>query len=177
MRDAFPGARAAFINAGSLRLNQNLHPGQIRRRHLEELIEYDNKLGMIEIDGKTLKAVIDNAVEGWPGNGRWLQISGFTFRHSLEGGKSTARELALLGDDGQRVEIRPEERIRVVTSNFLLDPSAGDQDGYTMLKPSQVVSGSSLKNVFRDGLKAASEAIAPELQGRIVQTNVGPPCN
>ena len=51
--DAFRdwGAQGAIINAGSLRLNQNIPQGPILRRDLEELIQYDNKLRLIEVKG------------------------------------------------------------------------------------------------------------------------------
>jgi len=180
-RLAFEEADAAFINAGSLRLNQDLAVGAIYRRDLEELVQYDSKLHMIEIDPTTLTQVVNNAVSGWPGNGRWLQISGFTFSHShISRGKDKANGLALLGQDGQRVEFRPGDRLRVITTDFLLDPKMGDQDGYSMLNQKQIVSEApidkSLKSVIRDALsRAPVEGIAPKVEGRIAPTSQ-PPC-
>ncbi|MCZ6524833.1 MAG: 5'-nucleotidase C-terminal domain-containing protein [Alphaproteobacteria bacterium] len=177
-RRAFPGADAAFVNAGNLRLNQNLPPGDVLRRDVEELFQYDNKLMLIEIDRGILQKVVDHAVTGWPGNGRWLQISGFTFRHDPMAPKVDG--LALLGPDGQRVEIEEDDRLRVVTVKFLLDPDLGDQDGYDMLGLDQVVKAApsdvSLKAVVLNAFDQAGEqGVSPKHEGRIDQANA-PPC-
>ncbi len=180
-RQAFPDADAAFVNAGSLRLNQNLPPGPVLRRDLEGLFQYDNNLMLIEIDRGTLEKVVNHAVTGWPGNGRWLQISGFTFRHDLSDPNAPKADgLALLGPDGQPIEIREEDRLRVVASDFLLDPALGDQDGYVMLGLDQVVAGASrdisLKAVVLNAFaQAGDQGVSPKREGRIVQAEV-PPC-
>ena len=177
-RRAFPGADAAFVNAGALRLNQNLPPGPVLRRDVEELFQYDNNLMLIEIDRGILQKVVDRAVTGWPGSGRWLQISGFTFRHDPMASKVDG--LALLGPDGQRVEIGQDDRLRVVTVKFLLDPDLGDQDGYDMLGLDQVVTAApsdvTLKAVVLNAFDQAGEqGVSPKHEGRIDQANA-PPC-
>jgi len=147
---AAQGAQIAFINAGSLRLNQDLPPGPITRRHLLELFAYPAPLYLVRLDGATLQRVVEQAVSRWPGEGRWLQISGFAFRHDTEQG--TVSDLSLLTADGPR-PIRPDESLLAVTNGFLLDES-GDQDGYRMLNL---------------GLRVAPEAVAPDLRERVVE--------
>jgi len=179
-RAAFPGADGAFINAGSLRLNQNLPAGPVLRRDIEELFQYDNRLLLIEIDAATLQRVVNHAVTDWPGSGRWLQISGFTFRHDRSDPDTPkADRLALLGPDGGHVEIEAGRLLRVVTSDFLLDPKFGDQDGYTMLDIKQVVAGKdheiSLKEAVREAFaRAGDRGIAPRSDGRIVGPGLAP---
>ena len=152
--DAFrdSGAQAAVVNAGSLRLNQDIAAGQpITRRMVEELFAFPTGLRLIEIDGATLRRVVEHAVTGWPGNGRWLQVAGLAFRHDPAAG--TASGLVLLGPDGPR-PVTDGERIRLVTGSYLLDRT-GDQDGYTMLGTEQTVPGSAnditLKALVIDG--------------------------
>lgn len=162
------GAEIAFLNAGSLRLNQDVPGGTwIVRRHVEELFPYPGELELLAIDGATLQAVLDHAVSDWTGVGWWLQVAGVAFRHDPAAG--TATDLTLLAPDGPR-PIRPDDRLLVVTGSYLVDPS-GDQDGYRMLGPDQRVPGApeaELKQLVVDALRAAGEAgIAPAVEGRI----------
>jgi len=162
------GAQLAFVNAGSIRLNQDVPAGTwITRRHVEETFPYPGDLELLAIDGATLQRVLDHAVSDWTGVGWWLQVAGLAFRHDPATG--TARDLTLLTPDGPR-PIRPDDRLLVVTGAYLVDPS-GDQDGYTMLTPAQRVPDApqlDLKQLVADALRQAGEAgIAPEMEGRI----------
>jgi 2',3'-cyclic-nucleotide 2'-phosphodiesterase (5'-nucleotidase family) len=179
------GAQVAFINSGSLRLNQDLSAGtRITRRHVEELFAYPTPLRLIRIDGATLQQVVDNAVRHWPGSGSWLQVSGLAYVHDTTG--KAARNLSLLTPEGAR-PVRPDETILVVTNDYLVDPDAGDQDGYTMLDGEKqkvegcAAEGRDLKEVVVEALKAAGTSsfnggIAPQAEGRICQPDDNRPC-
>jgi 2',3'-cyclic-nucleotide 2'-phosphodiesterase (5'-nucleotidase family) len=167
------GAEVAFINSGSLRLNQDLPAGtRIVRRHVEELFGYETPLRLIRIDGATLQKVIDHAVQFWPGSGSWLQISGFAWSHDTQSGKATS--LTLLTPQGPR-PVRPDEEILAAVDDYLVNPQIGDQDGYVMLQPSQIVGscaadGHDLKKAVETALRAANpQGIAPKAEGRICQ--------
>ncbi len=167
------GAQVAFINSGSLRLNQDLPAGtKITRRHVEELFGYETPLRLVRIDGAILQQVIEQAVRGWPGSGTWLQISGFAWVHDTAGKKTTG--LTLLTPQGPRL-VRPDEEILAAVDDYLVNPEIGDQDGYVMLDPSRIVrscaaDGRDLKQVVVDALRAANpEGIAPKAEGRICQ--------
>lgn len=174
MAEAFAGcgARAAFINSGSLRLNQDLAAGPVTRRHVEELFAYPTPLYLLKIDGATLKQVAGQAARAWPGSGSWLQVSGFAYAHDQAA--RTARQVTLLAPDGAR-PVRDDETVLVVTGDYLINPDIGDQDGYVMLDRSQVVegcaaNGQDLKKVVETALKAAGpQGIAPAVEGRICQ--------
>lgn len=162
------GADLAFLNAGSIRLNQDVPAGAwVTRRHVEELFPYPGELELLEIDGATLQQVLDHAVSDWTGVGWWLQVAGLAFRHDPSAGAAT--DLTLLTDAGPR-PIRPDDRLRVVTGSYLVDPT-GDQDGYRMLGPDQRVPGApsyDLKQLVVDALReAGEEGIAPQVEGRI----------
>lgn len=167
------GAQVAFINSGSLRLNQDLPAGtKITRRHVEELFGYETPLRLVRIDGAILQQVIEQAVRGWPGSGTWLQISGFAWVHDTAGKKATG--LTLLTPQGPR-PVRPDEEILAAVDDYLVNPEIGDQDGYIMLEPSRIVrsctaDGRDLKQAVVDALRAANpEGIAPKAEGRICQ--------
>lgn len=169
------GATIAFVNAGSLRLNQDIPGGSLlTRRHAEELLGFPANLRLIELDGATLQQVVDHAISDWTGSGHWLQVSGFAYRHDPQAG--TATGLTLLEQGGAR-PIRPDEKLLAVTNDFLLDPAKG-QDGYTMLRPDMVrAEGPELKALLQSTLQAAGEAgISPKAEGRICNTVEGGPC-
>jgi 2',3'-cyclic-nucleotide 2'-phosphodiesterase (5'-nucleotidase family) len=173
------GAQAAFINSGSLRLNQDLAPGALTRRHVEELFAYPTPLWLLKVDGATLKQVAEHATRGWPGSGSWLQISGFAYAHDQEA--RTASQVSLLTGGGSR-PLRDDETVLVVTGDYLINPEAGDQDGYVMLGRSQVVDGCAanqkdLKQIVTDALRQAEpRGIAPAVEGRICQPGAERPC-
>lgn len=165
--NADPGVPVvAFLNSGSLRLNQDVAPGAVERRHVEELFAYPSPTVLLEIDGATLKEVLDHAVEGWTGSGWWLQVAGLAFRHDPRAG--TVTDVTLLTPDGPRA-LRDEETVYAVTGNYLVDPSIGDQDGYTMLSMDRkVADGPDLKQRVIEALgEAGAAGIAPEVEGRI----------
>lgn len=161
------GAQVAFMNSGSLRLNQNLPGGTpVTQQVLEELLPYPSGLVLLELDGETLQEVVDHAVEDWTGSGHWLQLSGFAFRHDWQKGKAT--DLHLLTAEGP-VKVTPGMEIKAVVMEYLVNPRY-DQDGYLMLSEEMVISDKDvdLKDVLAAAFAAAGEAgISPELQGRV----------
>ncbi len=115
--------------------------------------------------------MLNHAVTDWTGNGRWLQISGFAFRHNPD--KGTAEELSLITPQGLR-PVRPDETILAVTNDYLIDGS-GDQDGYTMLSDKLLADPSQprieLKDLVVKALQQAGSAgIAPQVEGRVCNT-------
>lgn len=156
----------AFINAGSLRLNYNLPKGtRITRRHVEELFAYRGTTKIIRIRGDILQKIIERSIEAWTGNGHFLQVAGFSFIHDPT--QKKARALTLTSGGKARL-IRPDEELLAVTNDFLMDPTKG-QDGYTMLRPEQVIAdGPDVKDLVLAALqKAGDRGISPVMDGRI----------
>ncbi|HVK99376.1 MAG TPA: 5'-nucleotidase C-terminal domain-containing protein [Dongiaceae bacterium] len=176
---AAEGAQIAFLNSGGMRLNYNLPAGDITLFPIDTLIAYPTPLALIRISGKQLQDVVNHAITDWTGNGHWLQISGFAFRHDPE--HNTADQLSLITPSGLR-PIQPDEVLLAVTSDFLLNlDNNNDQDGYTMLGPSMVVDDSrqrpELKKVLINTLKENRKAgITPAVQGRICNLQISKPC-
>ena len=170
------GAQAAFVNSGSLRLNQDIPAGSIPWQYIEELFAFAAPLKLLRITGATLQQVIDHAVKDWTGNGRWLQISGFAYCHDPE--KTRAGCLTLLTEEGPRA-VQPDEEILVVTGDYLVNPK-NDQDGYTMLTQQQIIPTGDvedLKQLVLTALKQNTErGIAPEVEGRICNPLRKGPC-
>ena len=169
------GADVAFINAGSLRLNQDLPVGTIlRRRHIEELFAYPTKLRVLTLTGAQLRQVVDHAVQEWPGSGRWLQVSGFAFRHrhdDSEQADSAKRDrtvdLTWLAASGPQ-PLGESVTVKAVTSDFL----AAGGDDYQMLKsvPSSDCrpgGREDLKDFVLDGIEKTRVVKAAAPEGRI----------
>jgi len=175
MRDAFKacGADAAIINAGGLRLNQDLAAhSRITRRHVEELVQYRTELYLLEMTGRQLEQAATNAVSQ-PGAGRWLQVSGFAFVYDpatravtrlTVGPTATRGAIDAMKNSGQP--------FRVVVNKFLTEDK---DEGYMTIVPSLAkaipCSGTpELKRVVYDALKA-QPVIAPVVEGRICKTS------
>jgi 2',3'-cyclic-nucleotide 2'-phosphodiesterase (5'-nucleotidase family) len=175
------GAQIAFVNAGGLRLNQNIPAGaDITLRHFGEIFAYPSPMKLVRLSGASLQKAVEHAVQDWTGNGWWLQISGFAFRHDPDAapGKQADR-LTLLAPDGAR-PIRADEEILAVVNDFLLTRKSG-QDGYTMLDPADIVDGDEpapdLRDLVIEALEESGrEGIAPAGQGRICNTRREGPC-
>lgn len=170
------GAQIAFLNSGGMRLNQNIPAGNITRSHIETLFAYPTPLVLLNITGRQLQDVVNHAITDWTGNGRWLQISGFAFRHDPD--KQLATGLSLITPSGLK-PIKPDDIFMAVTNEYLID-KAGDRDGYLMLDETLLVDKKmarpDLKEVLVKRLKdEGKDAIAPMVEGRIcnIRKNAG----
>ena len=163
VRAVVPDADIAFINAGSLRLNQNISPGPITQRHLEELLPYDSDLVRVELDARQLDAVLERAALGWSGRGHWLQVSGFAFQFDPRKAPGNRVNAISLLQEGKVVKL-PDRPLQVITYAFLAEGG----DGYDMLKPlKRVAVGGGLKTRLRKMLEDRTEPIRPLVDGRI----------
>lgn len=166
-------AELAFLNSGSLRLNQDISAGtMITRQIIEETFAYPMPMKLIEVDGATLQQVLNHSISDWTGTGHWLQIAGWAYRHDVVA--HTATNPVWLSPAGPQ-PLDPKRRYRVVVNEFLLDPDGG-QDGYVMLSAAMVIdsprNGTDLKQVVLDSLAAAGPAgIGPQVEGRICSSD------
>ncbi len=182
MLEAFKpcGAQVAFVNSGALRLNNDLAAGTVlTRRHVEELFAYPSPMHLLKIDGAALVKVAEQSVRGWPGAGSFVQIAGFGFRHDRPG--RTVSDVSWLAARGTR-PVTAAEPVLAVTVDYLVNPDAGDQDGYQMLNRDQIQKGCGAEGLdikdllIRDLVAAEPRGIAPVIEGRICQGEPGMPC-
>ena len=169
-------AQVALINAGSLRLNQNIPAGPIIEHNLKALLPYRVALLKIKMSGVVLKAVLEHATTDWPGHGRWLQVSGITFTHQPAEEEGNRIKALRFNDTNGGELIRDNDTIWVVTSDFLRGDHQSQRcgDDYCMImqiSESDVIqpeSKLSLMAVLKDALKKAGDkGIAPHCDGRI----------
>ena len=157
------GAQIAFINSGTLRLNDIIFAGDpITKGHVNELLPYPQDLVVLPITGAMLDEILQHSVSNWNASGHFLQIAGFRFVHDTEAGHAGSIEMP--DGDGWR-RVAPEERILAVTSTFL----AGGGDGYELLADTDPIArNGDLKDLLLRRLAAAGEeGIAPQVEGRI----------
>lgn len=77
---ATTGADIAITNGGGIRANKIYRPGSaITRRDVMSELAFGNKVAVLEVSGKALKAGLENGVSRLPrGAGRFPQVSGMT---------------------------------------------------------------------------------------------------
>jgi 2',3'-cyclic-nucleotide 2'-phosphodiesterase (5'-nucleotidase family) len=158
------------LNTGSLRLNYNVPKGPLTRRHVEQLLPYATALKVVDVPGPVLRdQVLAHAIESWTGNGWFLQVSGIGFTH--DPAKGVVRDVWIADGAGGRRPIRDDETIKLVTTDYLLDPSMGNRDGYTMIDPTGATGDLALKPLVLTALAAGP--VAPVADGRICNTDRG----
>lgn len=158
------GAQAAVLNAGSLRLNQDIPAGTpITRRHIEELFPYPGELRLLRVRGAVLQQAVSHAVQDWTGNGRWLQVAGIAYRHDPEGAE--ASDLTLLTPSGPR-RVEDDEQILLVTSDFVAQGGDGYCWNLAQIIPDAPVLA--LEELVIDELRRTKDdGISPRVEGRI----------
>lgn len=164
------GANVALLNSGSLRINRNLPAGTaFTTRHMEELFPFPSGLHLVRVRGSQIQQALNHSVQGWTGSGHFLQVGGLRFVHDPD--EVVARNVEIQAEDGTFAPLDPRARYLAVVPRYLVDPAIGDQDGYTMLLPSDVmeqVPMPSLRSLAEASLQGAADAgIAPEVDGRI----------
>jgi 2',3'-cyclic-nucleotide 2'-phosphodiesterase (5'-nucleotidase family) len=82
---AATGADAAVINGGGIRANKPYPPGStLKRRDIFSELPFGNHVALIEIDGRELKAAIENGLSLLPrAAGRFPQVSGLTIEANI----------------------------------------------------------------------------------------------
>jgi 5'-nucleotidase / UDP-sugar diphosphatase len=173
--DTFKDCRVdgAFINAGGLRLNQDLATDSpIQMRHLQELVQYPSALRVYKLSHAQLRRALENAVSV-PDAGRWLQVSdqiAFTYRPAGDGGPAKLLKAVLRHANKPVIEVTDTSRgdVRIVANEFLQkDPT----DGFDKILPPPddtgcAASGTDLKTILYAAFKAQGRIKADE-PGRI----------
>ena len=126
------GADVAFLNAGGIRLNYDVPAGTvIKRRHLEEMFPFANKLAVRTVTGATLWAAVEHAV-AQRGSGPWAHFSGLAVKLASGGGKQVVESIAVRKQDGTVVPITRDslDEFSVASVSFVL--ANGDDHGFDL---------------------------------------------
>ena len=128
LADAFrwkANADIGFLDSGNIRAS--LPAGKITRGNIFDVQPYSNYLLKVEIDGKTLREVLEHGVKNYPDiSNAFPQVSGITF--SFDGRKDVGHRVENIFVGSEPLD---EEKIyTLAVTDFL----ASGGDGFTMLK-------------------------------------------
>jgi len=175
----------AFINAGAIRINDNIPPGPITAYDMEGLFYFDNELASFELSGAQLLEVLKNSVaKSHLGDGRFLQVSGLRFKYRAE----QANGVYAYAIDPADVQIKPQgasiytpldpdKPYRVATVDFIWEK--GFSDGYAVFaegagksSPPRLDNGTAVS--FRKAVEEAigklpNKTVTNQIEGRIIR--------
>ncbi|HEY0970916.1 MAG TPA: 5'-nucleotidase C-terminal domain-containing protein [Gemmatimonadales bacterium] len=172
MRTAFPDVPAdvAVLNGGAIRIDDEFS-GAIRWEHIARTFGFPTRVALVWLRGKDLEQyVLEHAVSGGRGEGRFLQVSGLRFvldRSRAPGDRVSDVELR---HADEWVPLEPEKVYVVAVPDYLY----GGGDGYHFKDRAimTIPPGPDLRLIAFDAILAAysrGEAIGAPVEGRIVE--------
>lgn len=155
----------ALINGGSIRINDNIPPGPITNYDMEGIFYYTNGLVAFRATGQQLLDMLNNSVSRVAaGDGRFLQVSGVSFRY---GPDVKAQDVTV---NGNPLDLAASYTVAVSDYMYL----QGTDDGYTLFadatRPPKV--NADREADFRKTVEAYIKArgtIETAIDGRIVR--------
>ncbi|WP_054774764.1 bifunctional metallophosphatase/5'-nucleotidase, partial [Methylogaea oryzae] len=180
------GTDIAWVNGGSIRINDNIPPGPITNYHVAGIFYYDNDLVAMELTGAQILDVLRNSVSKvHRGDGRFLHVSGLRFRYHADGAEPPsyrieAEDVAVSGKGGKTyAPLQPGKTYRVATSEFLW--ARGVEDGYALFaagkggtSPRRIDSGKAVsqRQAFLDAVaRLPNRTVTSQVEGRIVRVD------
>ncbi len=122
------GTDVAILNGGSIRINDDIPPGDITELDMEGIFYYTNTLVAFRATGQQLLDLLRHGVSrADAGDGRFLQVSGLRFTYSKQG-NDYAIEPADVTVNGAPLDL--DATYTVATIDYLLD--RGDEDGFAL---------------------------------------------
>ena len=123
-------ADIAIVNGGDLRAD--LPKGDIRKRDIMAIFPFGNTLRIAEINGKTIRAMLEHSVEFYPASfGGFMNVSGMTFSYDpTQPGGSRVKEIFVGGQP-----LDENKTYTIALEDFL---TAGGDD-YTMLTGLKII--------------------------------------
>lgn len=125
-------ADIAIMQGGGIRSDKAYPAGPITLKNLMETLPFGNTAVLLEVDGKTLQAALENSVSQVDKrSGRFPQVSGLSFH--FDPGASVGSRVSKVMVGGQPLD--PSKTYRLAVSSF----AAGGGDGYAMLTGAKVL--------------------------------------
>jgi 2',3'-cyclic-nucleotide 2'-phosphodiesterase (5'-nucleotidase family) len=166
------GTQIAFLNGGSIRINDDIPPGPITNYDLEGIVYYDNDLVSFNLTGADIMEILTNSVSrADSGDGRFLQISGMSFDYQKQGNTFVVTRVSVGGQP-----LDPKATYSASTVSF--EYEQGIEDGYTIFtdgrRPPEIKPRvKSLKTLTRNYIRAANPEVTTDIDGRIVRDGGG----
>lgn len=159
-------ADIGLTNGGNIRADQLFQPGPLTKKDIINTLPFTNYLMKIEVKGQAIKEALElSASTIGTGNGRFLQVSGLTFR--LNPTRAVGDRVSEVKVGGEPLDLA--KAYTVGLNNF----TAGGGDGYTMFQDAKVLVDANAGPLVSTGVIEAIEkagTIAPRTEGRILIT-------
>ena len=159
------GAELVIANSGGIRAH--LNAGEVTKGNVIEVLAFFNYAVVVEITAAELWDALENGVSNMPGNGRFPQVSGFSFVFD-QSAEEGARVLSVMVDG---VELSADD----TTTTFSLainDFMAAGGDGYTMLVDLPRLGEFGTQDELLIAYMAVTDLTAVDVEGRIVDVSV-----
>jgi 2',3'-cyclic-nucleotide 2'-phosphodiesterase (5'-nucleotidase family) len=158
------GADVAITNGGGIRGNTQYAPGTaLTRRDILTELPFGNKTLLLEVDGATIRAALENGVSQVENSaGRFPHVSGMSFTY--DGSKPAGERVieVMVGtsalDDGAMYKL--------ATNDYM----AGGGDGYTVLRGGKVLLGDLDGKLMANDVMAfirAAGTVNAKVEGRV----------
>ncbi len=172
----------AFVNGGSIRLNDNIPAGGVLTEYdMDGIFYYDGALVRFPLTGKEIVALLERSVAGAHlAHGRFLQVSGLKFRYHVDLTAQPPRVTVRPGEvlivrGGTEVPLEPETKYSVATLEYLW--KNGYRDGYELFSagkggtsPTRDGDGApSFRQATEEAIKKRANLITNGIEGRIVR--------
>ena len=167
MRTAYKGITAdvAVLNGGSIRIDDTICD-RITFENLERTFAYETQVVLVKLKGKDLKKyILDSSASSKRGDGRFLQVSGVSFRRDLSAGsREVIRDLQV--SSAKRPIAFDEAKTYVVAVNKYI---FCDGDGYKFRQfvTDYIPAGPDLRALTYAALSAQTKDKA-QVVGRII---------
>ncbi|HET7435913.1 MAG TPA: bifunctional UDP-sugar hydrolase/5'-nucleotidase [Thermoanaerobaculia bacterium] len=160
------GTDIAFLNGGGIRINDNIPPGPITSYDMEGIFYYNNDLVSFPLKGSELLEMLANSISRVDaGDGRFLQISGFTYRYHKEGDHYVVTDVKIGGQP-----LDPAKTYTATTVDFLYQ--RGTEDGYQIFsdarRPPKIAEAPDLRAATEAYVRSVG-TVEKDVEGRIVR--------
>lgn len=156
-------ADAAIMSGGGIRSDKVYPAGPLTLKNLTEILPFGNTVVLLEVDGKTLQAALENGVSQVDKlSGRFPQVSGISYHFDPKAAVGHRVSSIMVGKE----PLDPAKTYKLALSSF----AAGGGDGYSMFQSAKVLvtaaNGQRDVVALTNYLRAHPE-VAPKIEGRI----------
>lgn len=167
MRTAYRGITAdvAVLNGGSIRIDDTICD-RITFENLERTFAYETQVVFVKLKGKDLKKyILDSSASSKRGDGRFLQVSGVSFRRDLSAGsREVIKDLKVPSAKGQ-VAFDEAKTYVVAVNEYIF--CGGDGYKFRQFVTDYIPAGPDLRTLTYAALSAQTKNKA-QVVGRII---------
>jgi len=151
----------ALANSGGIR--DDLPAGDITKGDIITVLAFFNYAVVIQITPAELRAALENGVSNMPGNGRFPQISGFSF--VFDQGLEEGSRIISISVDGVELDLEDNSTVFYLAIN---DFMAAGGDGYTIFEDLPRVSEAGSQDELLIAYLAVADISELDIEGRII---------